>query len=59
MVVIRTLSHNFFLYPIQSDDPQDLVSCANLLTRFVVIIIEAHETMFPHTDDEILPDKLK
>ena len=52
------VSHNLSLLP-QSDDPQELVSCANLLTRFVVIIIEAHKTLFPETSDEILPDKLK
>ena len=45
--------------PVQSEDPQDLVTCSNLLTRFVVIIIEAHETLFPQSQDEILPDKLK
>jgi len=45
--------------PVQSDDPQDLVTCSNLLTRFVVIIIEAHEALFSQTQDEILPDKLK
>lgn len=42
----------------EGDDPQELVSCANLLTRFVVIIMEAHEGLFAHTDDEILPEKL-
>jgi len=43
----------------QSDNPHDLVACSNLLTRFVVIMIEAHKDLFPKTNDEILPVKLK
>ncbi|XP_065906715.1 rho GTPase-activating protein 24-like isoform X2 [Dysidea avara] len=43
----------------ESDNPHELVACSNLLTRFVVIMIEANKDLFPKTNDEILPVKLR